>query len=229
MSVYLHDIPLAQALTHFRQALQAAEIFEVLAEESIPLTPAAVGRVLAQPVWARISSPHYHASAMDGFAVRAEETIGASQTNPTKLGYSTQAQYVDTGDLLPEEFNAVVPIENVESLDQAGEIAGDSRSPAEIRIRSAVTPWSHVRPMGEDMIATQLVLPAGHVLRPVDLGAVAGSGHDSVTVSRKPRVAVIPTGTELVAVGEEIKPGDIIEYNSLVLAAQIEQWGGAAN
>jgi putative molybdopterin biosynthesis protein len=82
--------------------------------------------------------------------------------------------------------------------------------------------------MGEDMVATELVLPANHTLRPVDLGAIAGCGHATVLVRRKPRVAVIPTGTELVPVGSAVKPGDILEYNSLVLAAQVEQWGGQA-
>ena len=80
--------------------------------------------------------------------------------------------------------------------------------------------------MGEDMVATQLVLPAGHTLRPIDLGAIAGCGHDRVQVSRKPRVAVIPTGTELVQVGQDVKPGEIIEYNSIVLASQVKAWGG---
>jgi putative molybdopterin biosynthesis protein len=82
--------------------------------------------------------------------------------------------------------------------------------------------------MGEDMVATQLVLPAGHILRPVDLGAVAGSGHDRVQVTRRPRVAILPTGTELVPIGQPVREGDIIEYNSMVLAAQVKQWGGAA-
>jgi putative molybdopterin biosynthesis protein len=228
MSVYMHDIPLPQAKQCLEEALEEASLNKLLGEEIITLSVAAVGRVLAQPMWAKLSSPHYHASAMDGFAVRAEDTIGASQTSPLELKFGAQARYVDTGDMLPEEFNAVIPIEDVEPLDEVGEISEDARNPVTIRIRGAVVPWKHVRSMGEDMIATQLVLPTGHVLRPIDLGAIAGSGHDSVVVSRKPKVAVIPTGTELVAIGEEVKPGDIIEYNSLVLAAQVEQWGGEA-
>jgi putative molybdopterin biosynthesis protein len=228
MSVYLHDIPLPQAKQRLEEALEEAELNGVLGEEQIPLSVSAVGRVLAQPVWAKMSSPHYHASAMDGFSVRADETNGASQTNPIELKYGTQTRYVDTGDMLPEGFNAVIPIEDIEPLTGDGEISEDPRRPAAIRIRGAVVPWKHVRPLGEDMIATQLVLPSGHVLRPVDLGAIAGSGHDAVVVSRKPKVAVIPTGSELVAIGEEVKPGDIIEYNSLVLAAQVEEWGAEA-
>ena len=82
--------------------------------------------------------------------------------------------------------------------------------------------------MGEDMVTTQLVLPAGHTLRPVDLGAIAASGHDNLTVARKPRIAIIPTGTELVPIGQPVHAGDIIEFNTLVLAAQVMGWGGEA-
>lgn len=228
MSVYLHDIPFDEALKRFSQALDQANLGGVLGEEEIPLNHEALGRVLSQPIWAKISSPHYHAAAMDGFAVRAEETHGATQTAPVNLEVSDKAVYVDTGDLIPDGYNAVIMIENVEPLNAAGEIASDARSPATIRIREAVAPWNHVRPLGEDMIATQLVLPAGHTLRPVDLGAIAGSGHSSVVVSRKPKVAIIPTGTELVEVGAPLQPGNIIEYNSLVLSAQVQQWGGIA-
>lgn len=229
MSIYLHDIPLPEAISRFSSALVEANLGGVLGEEELDLTPTAVGRVLSRPVWAKLSSPHYHAAAMDGFAVRAMETHGATQTSPLELTYEEQTKYVDTGDLVPDEFNAVIPIENVEAFNSSGEIVNAARQPAKIRIREAVAPWSHVRPLGEDMIATQLVLPAGHTLRPVDLGAIAGSGHASVFVSRKPRVAVIPTGTELVEIGTPVKPGDIIEYNSLVLAAQIDDWGGEAD
>ena len=229
MSIYLHDIPLPEAIARFTEALENAHLGGLLGEEEIELNQQARGRVLSRPIWAKISSPHYHAAAMDGFAVRAGETHGATQTSPVVLEYPLQAEYVDTGDLIPEGFNAVIPIENVETLNSVDEVVREARQPAKIRIREAVVPWAHVRPLGEDMIATQLVLPAGHQLRPVDLGAVAGSGHASVFVSRKPRVAVIPTGTELVEIGTSIRPGDIIEYNSLVLSAQVEEWGGSAS
>ncbi len=228
MAIYLHDIPLPEAISRFSKALVDANLGGILGEEEVELSTKLLGRVLSRPVWAKLSSPHYHAAAMDGFAVRAKETHGATQTSPVVLEYGEQAKYVDTGDLVPEAFNAVIQIENVERLDSSGNMAGDSRQPDKIRIREAVTPWNHVRPLGEDMIATQLVLPTGHQVRPVDLGAIAGSGHSSVYISRKPRVAVIPTGTELVEIGTPVKPGDIIEYNSLVLAAQVEQWGGNA-
>jgi putative molybdopterin biosynthesis protein len=226
MSVYLHDIPLSEAQSRIKSALQKAGSWKILGEEEISLDENAIGRVLVEPVWARISSPHYHASAMDGFAVRAEDTDDAMPNQPVVLEYGNQAVYVDTGDPLPDWANAVIPIENIEPLDKTSRLAADERHPDSIRIRSGVTPWSHVRSLGEDIVATQLVLPAGHTLRPVDLGATAACGHSHVKVSRKPRVAILPTGSELLPVGSEVKVGDIIEYNSLVLAAQIKELGG---
>jgi putative molybdopterin biosynthesis protein len=233
MSIYLHDIPLHEARKRLEDALKAAGRWSQLGAENIPLDENAVGRVLAEPVWAKISSPHYHASAMDGFAVRSVDTDGAMLTSPVNLacagvGEERRATYLDTGDPLPIWADAVIPIENIEPLDEQGQPASDPRHPQTVRIRAAVTPWSHVRPMGEDMVATQLVLPAGHTLRPVDLGAIAGCGHHEVRVSRRPRVAILPTGTELVPVGQPVKKGDIIEYNSLVLGAQVNSWGGEA-
>src|SRR5512138_2982013 len=228
MSVYLHDIPLPEAQARLKQALEDAGLWRVLGIESIALDENALGRVTAEAVWAKISSPHYHASAMDGFAVRAAETNGAWPSKPLVLHIGPEAQYVDTGDPLPTWANAVIPIENVESLDEHGKITNEIRNPASIRIRASVPPWSHVRPLGEDIVATQLVLPAGHVLRAVDLGAIAAAGHQEIKVARKPKVAILPTGTELVPIGSQLRRGDILEYNSLVLAAQIKSMGGEA-
>src|SRR5574342_169808 len=141
MSVYLYDIPLPQAQARLKQALQDANLWRVLGVEAIPLDENALGRVIAEPVWARVSSPHYHASAMDGFAVRALSTVGAMPSTPMILSVGPEAQYVDTGDPLPDWADAVIPIENVESLDEKGHITPDIRTPRSIRIRAAVAPW----------------------------------------------------------------------------------------
>src|SRR5215208_4519205 len=226
MSVYLHDIPLPDAQARLQQALQTADLWRVLGTETIPLDEQALGRITGASIWARVSSPHYHASAMDGFAVRAIMTNGALPSKPLTLHMGPEAAYVDTGDPLPDWANAVIPIENVESLDELGTIVANVREPFSIRIRASVAPWSHVRPLGEDIVATQLVLPAGHILKPADLGAIAASGHQEIKVSRKPNIAILPTGTELVPLGSRLKAGDILEYNSLVIAAQIKSMGG---
>lgn len=224
--IYLHDIPLDTAWKTLIGALEKIQQWQVLGEEEILLDEKAIERILVEPLWAQISSPHYHASAMDGFALRAEETTGAMPTAPVDLKMNEQAAYVDTGDPLPIWANAVVPIEQVEPLDENGHPIEMTRKPYSIRLRAALTPWTHVRPMGEDIVATQLVLPAGHKLRPVDLGAIAGAGFEKINVARKPVVGIIPTGTELVTIGTKVRPGDIIEYNSVVLAAQVSGWGG---
>ena len=228
MSIYLRDIPLPQAQARFQQALEEAGLWRVLGEEEIPLDEAAAGRVLAAPAWARLSNPRDNTSAMDGFAVRSGETRGAMPSTPILLATPRQAAYLDTGDPLPEWADAVIPIELVEPLQADGQNAVDIRQPFAIRIRAAVTPWSSVRPMGEDIVATELVLPAGQVLRPVDLGALAASGQARLQVARKPHVAILPTGSELVPLGGALHPGEIIEFNSIVLASQVNAWGGFA-
>ncbi len=215
-NIYLHDVPLDEAIADWHAALDAAGLLAPLDTETIPLA-AALGRVTAGPVWARISSPHYHAAAMDGYAVRSEETRGATETSPLLLRLGEQAIAVDTGDPLPAGMNAVVMIEQTQPLTQDGV--------EYIEILASSAPWSYVRPMGEDMVASELVLPANHKLRPQDLGAMAGSGHTEVVVYRRPRVAILPTGTELVTIGSELQPGDIVEYNSLMLGAQAEEAG----
>jgi putative molybdopterin biosynthesis protein len=230
-TIYLEDIPLDEAWAHFIAALEDAGLWRPFPGEEVPLEQA-LGRVTAEPVWAAISAPHYHASAMDGYAVRARDTLGASETNPVTLSLVAEevdleravrpALPVNTGQAMPVWADAVIMIEHV----QAGERED------ELIIREPVAPWQHVRMMGEDMVATELVLPANHTLRPVDLGALAGSGHPTVLVRRRPCVAIIPTGSELVTLTPEGEqrpaPGQIIEFNSLVLAAQVEMWGGAA-
>lgn len=226
MSVYLKDIPLKKAIDRFEAALLDAGLFKILGEEQIPLDENAIGRILSRPAFAKISSPHYHSAAMDGFAVDSRKTIGAMPTQPVEIGVRADAKYVDTGDPLPEWADAVIPIENIEPLTVDESPAADIRNPAFIRIRASAAPWSHIRAMGEDIVITQLLFPAGQELRPVDLGAMAASGHTSVHVCRKPRVGIIPTGSELVAVGTAPESGEIIEFNSIVLAGQVKLWGG---
>jgi putative molybdopterin biosynthesis protein len=231
-NVYLEDIPLDEAQTVFQTALQAAGWWQPLAAEEIAVAQAN-GRITANAIWAKISSPHYHASAMDGFALRAKDSEGATETQPLQLTLVENQQTlpdeprpiqaVNTGHPLPLWANAVVMIEHTQTVTLPNGRSG-------IEIRASLAPWHHVRPMGEDMVATELVLPANHKLRPVDLGALAGSGHATVSVYRQPRIAIIPTGSELVAaetaVADGIQPGQIIEYNSIVLAAQVQNWGG---
>ena len=134
MSVYLHDIPLSQAQSRLESALREADLWRVLEVETLPLDENALGRVLAQPVWARTSSPHYHASAMDGFAVRAAETAGALPSKPITLQIPNEACYLDTGDPLPPGFDSVIPIENTEALDEHNQLTDAIRDPANLTL-----------------------------------------------------------------------------------------------
>ena len=213
---YLSDIPLEDALRSYFDVLHKAEALSRSESEIVPLNVAR-GRVTAEPVWAKVSSPHYDSAAMDGIAVHSSMTVGATETSPVRLAVGDDAVWVDTGDPMPEDFDAVIMVEVVQEID-----AGT------LEIQSPAAPYQHVRPLGEDIVATELILPESHVIRPVDLGACAAAGLTELPVRRKPRVAIIPTGNELVQIGCDLKPGDIIEFNSLVMTGMIEEWGGAA-
>ena len=214
--VYLEDIPLDEARRRFERALGLANAVGPIDAERAPLAQA-LGRVTAETVWAAISSPHYHGAAMDGAAVAARDTLGASEANPIRLDVGSQATWVDTGDPLPAGADAVVMIEHIQTVG------------GQIEIMAPVAPWQHVRAMGEDIVATELVLPEGRVLGPVDLGAAAACGRSELAVRRRPRVAILPTGSELVEGGTDLRPGDIIDSNSLMLAGQVTEWGGEAH
>jgi len=213
--MYLEDIPLEEALDRFWAALGRADALKPLEGEDVAIDEA-LHRVTAAPVFAKTSVPHYHAAAMDGVAVRAAATHQASETNPVQLKLSEQAIWVDTGDPLPPDTNAVIMAEHVQEV-----------GPDCIEILAPVAPWQHVRAMGEDVVATELVLPENHALTAVDLGALVAAGHTHVSVRRRPRVAILPTGSELVEPGAQLKPGAIVDFNSVVLANQVREWGGA--
>jgi putative molybdopterin biosynthesis protein len=181
--------------------------------------PDAVGRVLAEPVFAKLSSPNFHAAAMDGIAVKAESTFGASETQPKTLINDKDAFYVNTGHVLPETTNAVIMIEHVNVLDEH-----------HLEIENSAFPWQHVRKMGEDIVATELLFPQNHVVTPYCIGALLSGGVFEVKVRKKPKIFIIPTGSELVDWRDtdlkEFKPGQVLETNSFVLGKLVEASGG---
>lgn len=182
----------------------------------------ALGRVTAKGVFARLSAPSYHGAAMDGFALRAEETYSAHPDRPLVFKLGQNAHPVNTGNPLPQGTNAVVMIEDVVELDQD-----------RIQIERPAYPWQNVRRVGEDIVATELLLPQNHRLTPYDLGALLAAGVTRLWVHPRPRVALIPTGRELLEWEAwerqgALPPGKIIEFNTVVLGALVEQWGGEA-
>ena len=210
---YLQDIPLHEASDRYNHALNQAGALAPTGSEQVPIQDA-LGRITADAIWALRSVPHYDAAAMDGVAVRSGDTVGASESSPLTLTLPSQAAWVDTGDPVPDGFDAVIMVEVVREIDDSA-----------IEIRSPVPPYNHIRPLGEDIVESELLLPQNHRLRPPDLGACAAAGATAINVRRQPSVAIIPTGTELVDISDNPKPGDIVEFNSIVLAAMLDEWG----
>jgi putative molybdopterin biosynthesis protein len=223
--IYLENRPLEDALELWNRRLHEKGIRRPLPQESVRVVDS-LGRVTAQAVNARISSPFYHAAAMDGYAVRFVETFGASETMPVRLRISENAFPVNTGDPMPDGFNAVIMIEDVNLIREAKGPVTVSRGDESIEILEPATPWQHVRIIGEDIVATELIIPENQRIRPVDIGALLAGGHTEVMVRMQPRVAIIPTGDEIVEPGTELKRGSIIEYNSRVLSGLVTEWGG---
>ncbi len=221
--IYLEGTPLDEALAKWLRKLEAEGVGRPFSGETIQVKDS-LGRITAEAVIAKISSPFYHSSAMDGYAVRFADTFGASETSPKRLSIGKQAIYVDTGDPMPDGFNAVIMIEDVNII--SNQQSASSSLTEYIEIIAPATPWQNVRVIGEDIVATELILPENYRIRPVDIGAMLAGGHTEVVVRRKPRVVIIPTGTEIVEPGTELKKGDIIEYNSRILSGLVSEWGG---
>jgi putative molybdopterin biosynthesis protein len=207
--IYLEDKPRLQARDEI-----LAEFGQTPEIEYLPAAEA-LGRVTAEPIFARVSMPHYHASAMDGVAVVAENTYKAHEQNPLYLTRGRDFVIVDTGNAIPAPFNAVIMIENVHMVDE------DT-----IEIIEPATPWQHIRPIGEDIVQEEMLFPQGHQLRPADLGVLLAAQQLVIPVVKKPVVTIIPTGNELVAADAELAAGKIIEFNGTVFAGFIKEWGG---
>src|SRR5215204_6409278 len=207
---FIHDRPAAEALAAWEEACAATGCPERLEAMRLRLDEA-VGRVTAEPVWARTSSPPFDAAAMDGIAVRAAETVGASETSPVRLEAGA-FEVVDTGDPIPGDFDAVVMREDVHTDEGA------------VELRAAAAPYQHVRSIGEDVSAAELLLPAGPRLRPA-----GAAGATELVVRRRPVVTVIPTGDEIRPVGSELGEGQLPDTNSVMLAAQAEAAGCEAH
>jgi putative molybdopterin biosynthesis protein len=215
---FVHDVPAAEAFAAWVEACRDAGCPERLEVVRVPLEDA-VGRVTAEPVWAARSSPPFDAAAMDGIAVTAADTVGAGETSPVRLGRD-RYEVVDTGDPMPPGRDAVVMREQVHWLGESSE-----EDPADVELRAAAAPYQHVRSIGEDVSAAELLLPAGHRLRPVDVAAAGAAGMTELAVRRAPVVAVIPTGDEIRPIGADLKPGELPDTNSLMLAAQAAEAG----
>jgi len=214
-SPFIRDVPAADALEAWRSARAAEGCPARLPAIRIRVEDAA-GRVTAGPVWATRSSPPFDAAGMDGIAVRAADTLGASETTPVWLEPDAY-DVVDTGDPMPDGRDAVVMREHVHYRGGAAEL------------RAAVPPYQHVRSIGEDISAAELLLPEGHRLRAVDLAAAVAAGATHLSVRRAPVVVILPTGDEVRPIGTPTGRGEILDTNSLMLATQAREAGCEAH
>ena len=207
---YLTNVPLEQAKRDYLALL--VEQGYAPRTQVIPVQQAC-GRVTAQPVYAHICAPHYAASAMDGVAVIARDTFGATETTPVTLR-PEQFTVLDTGDPIPEDKDAVIMVEDIVK-----------NADGSITIHAAAAPWQHIRQIGEDVCAGEMILPAHMEVSPSAIGAMIAGGVLEIPVIRKPLVGIIPTGDEIIPPCTDPRPGDIMEFNSSIFSAMLGQWG----
>lgn len=207
---YLTNVPLDKAREEYTALLKEQGFAHTT--ETVPVT-SACGRVSAKAVYAQICAPHYPASAMDGIAISAAASFGAGETSPVTLEEG-QFTVVDTGDPIPEGCDAVVMIEDV--VKESG---------GRVRLFVPAAPWQHIRQIGEDICAGEMILPSHSTITPAAIGSMLAGGVLEVEVIRPMVVGLIPTGDEIVPPTAQPRAGDIIEFNSSIFAAMLKEWG----
>ena len=206
---YLTNIPLDEARTAWLQALEQHQL--TYKSEVIPTTKA-LKRITASAIYARICAPHYNACAMDGIALAARKTFGASETTPVRLKVEDFIR-VDTGDPLPPDCDTVVMVEDVIEEDCG------------VTLYQAAVPWENIRQIGEDISAGDMILPSFTEITPAAMGAMLAAGVLEAEVVQQPVVGIIPTGDELVPPTQSPRSGDIIEFNSTIFSGMLTEWG----
>jgi putative molybdopterin biosynthesis protein len=212
-NLYLSNVPVEEALAKYLAALEGRLVSRY---ETIPAA-GALDRVTAEAVYARCCSPLYNAAAMDGIAVSAGTTAGAAETTPLTLVRDRDFKVVNTGDPIHPPFDAVIMAEDTV---ETGEDT--------VQIREAAVSWQHIRPIGEDIVTGEMILPGRHRVRPIDIGVLLSAGITAVRVYQKPRVAIFPTGDEIIEPGETPQEGEIIESNTRMFEALVHEGGGEA-
>lgn len=206
---YLNNTPIEEALNIYLGAVRDA-VGERKTETV--KTGEAFGRVLAKAVYAVICSPHYNASAMDGIAVRSADTVSAAENEPLFLPDGS-FQVVDTGDAIPDEYDAVIMVEDITEKDGG------------VLIYSSVHPWQNIRQIGEDICMGDMLAPSLTVLTPQLCGAFLAGGVTEVECIGKPLFGIIPTGDEIVSPTSNPKKGEIIEFNSVIFSGMLKENG----
>lgn len=202
---YLDQITLEKAVEMIQK------IPPVVGSRHLPLDDSC-GHILAESLYAKYSVPEVPTAAMDGFAVRSQETSSAGDQDPVTL---TNFERANTGNVIAKEFDAVIKVEDAW-------FEGDD--PTKIVIRKSINPGTNVRPIGEDIRKDQMILPAGSKILPFNIGAIATYGFTSVKVKRI-LIGIIPTGTELITPGTRPAPGQVVESNTVMAEVYLRQFG----
>lgn len=211
-NIYIDNIDVDQAKERYYEKLNITPTWEEIDVLD------SLHRVTYEAVYALVSSPNYNAAAMDGIAVKASATKGATETNPLVLEEGKDFIYINTGNPIEEPYDAVIMIEDVIEI-------GDGK----VQILKAAYPWQHVRPIGEDIVATEMILPSRHKIRSIDVGALISGGIEKVKVYKKPKVGIIPTGSEIIEDVSQLQVGKIIDSNSRVFEGLVLENGGIPN
>lgn len=213
-NIYLQNADLEEALAEYLKQLEPSTA--LIKSETIP-TQESLGRVLVDPIFAVTSSPNYNAAAMDGIMVNSSSTKGASESKPLRLTLGLDYQEINTGFPIREPYDAVIMIEDI--------VYPKGQENQHCIIKSAASTWQHVRPVGEDIVAGEMLLPAQHRMRPMDIGAALAAGIPELTVYEKIRVGIMPTGTEIIDVGKPLVKGKIYDSNSWTFQASCQEMG----
>lgn len=212
-NLYLTNTPVEEALDIYCRALKDIvnkQYEEIAVEKSLE-------RVTKEAVYAKYCSPLYNAAAMDGITVVAEKTKGASERTPLKLKKDMDFKIVDTGDPIRFPYDAVIMAEDVIEIDDNT-----------VKILEPPVSWQHIRPIGEDIVAGEMLLPGMHKIRPIDIGVLLAGGITKVEVVKRPQIAIFPTGTEIIEPDREPQEGEIIDSNSRMFEAMVTTYGGIA-
>ena len=212
-NLYLKTTPVEEARKKYMQALEEAGCLRQKEERTD--TYESLGRITAEAVYAKCCSPLFNAAAMDGIAVKSAETAEAGEERPLALSLGSGYRIIDTGDPVKSPFDAVIMAEDVMETGEGV-----------VTITKSVPGWQNVRPIGEDIAAGEMLLPSHHTIRPVDIGVLLAGGILNLEIFKKPKVSIIPTGTEIIMPHENPKEGDIIDSNSGMIAAMVTESGG---
>lgn len=212
-NLYLSNTPVDEAREKYLDALHPETLVQY---ETVPVRDS-LGRVTRNATFAKYSSPLFNAAAMDGIAVTAAKTDSARETAPLTLKKGEDFVIVDTGDPIRPPYDCVIMAEDLQTEEN-----GD------VTIFASASPWQYVRPVGEDIVAGEMILPSAHRIRPIDIGVLLSAGILDMEVVKKPVVAIFPTGTEIIEPTETPKEGDIIESNSRMFEGMVTECGGEA-